>query len=244
MKNKIISVVLLVLVIGSSVVIHASENVLAITQSIHCPVCLEDKTEDKYPLLPIFQCKGPDGRPFRHFVCPECIETSRYRISACPECRASRISPLTSGQQQILQDLAPEQRALQGRVAALLETLDGVGVDLVGARLIGARLRSARLGGANLTNASLGYANLTFADLSGTNLSNANLREAYLICANLTNANLTNANLTNANCAEANFLGTDLSRVVSLRGARFRKVRGLSPENRAYAVANGAIVED
>ncbi len=262
MKNKVISVGLLVLVIGNSVVIHASENVLATVQEIECPVCLEKKTRKEYSLLPIFQCRGQDGEPFRHFVCSKCIETSdgmrEGRISVCPECKAPRISLLT-----------PEQQPLQARVATLLETLNGVSADLrgadlicanlrnailIGANLIDALLHEADLRGANLTNADLRGANLIIADLTNANLMGVNLTNAGLVGADLTNANLMGVNLTNvsligahlhgANLTQANLTGTNLSKVADLEGARFIRTRGLSPENRAYAIAHGAIVED
>ncbi len=303
MKNKIISVGLLVLVIGNSVVIHASENVRAITQSIHCPVCFEDKAKDDYSLLPIFQCKELNGEPFRHFVCLDCMKAGNF--SACPECRAPRII----NQHQPVALTPEQQQSLQARIATLLETLNGVSADLVGANLIRKDLMCANLTRANLTNANLRganlihanlddvdlrgayltnadlrgaylrYANLTSADLRGANLTSADLRgtnltsvdligvnltDADLRGTNLTSADLRGANLTNvdlrdadldganldgayldgANLRGVNLRGTDLSRVADLEGARFIRTRGLSPENRAYAIAHGAIVED
>ena len=241
MKNKIISVGLLMLVIGNSVVVHASENVLATVQLIHCPVCFEDKTKNDYSSLPIFQCRGLDGEPFRHFVCSDCMGRSGGRISVCPECRAPRI---IDQHQPVV--LAPEQQqALQEHAAAILfEIFNGIGVDLSNANLIFANLTFANLRGANLRGANLTNADLRGASLISVDLTNSDLTNADLTSADLINADLTNANLTNANLTLANLTGTDLSRVADLEGARFIRIRGLSPENRAYAIAHGAIVED
>ncbi len=229
--------VVLMLVIGNSVVVHGADRVLAITQSICCPVCLEDKTEDMYSLLPIFQCKGPDGRPLRHFVCSECIDTSdgmeEGRISVCPECRAPRIID----QRQPVA-LTLEQQALQARVAILLETLNGVSADLRFANLMNADLRGAHLRGADLTNADLAganltnadltradldYADLSYADLGGVNLTNAGLSFADLKGADLTNANLEEARLVMANLEEVNLTRADL-RFSDLRSANLTRV--------------------
>ena len=74
------------------------QSVKALTRSIQCPICLEDKTEDVgYALLPTFDCKDQDGRPFRHYTCRSCTQMILQNPEArCPECRAAKIRAIAA----------------------------------------------------------------------------------------------------------------------------------------------------
>lgn len=93
------------------------------------------------------------------------------------------------------------------------------GVDLSGANLSGADLRGAVMSDADLSVADLSGANLHGADLSGARLENANLSESNLVEVDLTGTYLAGAQLIN---------------LISIDGADFTGVSGLSKESTDY----------
>ena len=137
--------------------------------------------------------------------------------------------------------------------------LDGVdlrGADLTDADLTGSDLSQANLhgviafatvlSGVDLNNSDLSGADLRGADLSGSDLTSANLSGANLHGADLRNARLENANLSGANLREANLTGTvlqgaQISNLISIEGADFTGVSGLSSESAEYlaSIAGG-----
>ena len=138
--------------------------------------------------------------------------------------------------------------------------LDGVdlrGADLSGADLTGSDLSQADLHGViasaavlsqvDLSNSVLSGADLRGADLSGSDLTSTNLSGANLHGADLRNARLENANLSGANLREANLTGSALrgvqfTNLISIEGADFTGVTGLSHESAEYlvSIARGA----
>jgi uncharacterized protein YjbI with pentapeptide repeats len=137
------------------------------------------------------------------------------------------------------------------RGAAIKEAdLDGVdlrGADLSEADLSGSDLSQANLhgviapeaifSGANLSDADLSGSDLTATDLSGSNLHGADLRNAKLDHANLSGANLRFVNLTGAAVQNA-----QLTNLISIEGADFTDVTGLSSESAEYlaSIADGS----
>lgn len=85
----------------------------------------------------------------------------------------------------------------------------------------------------NLRGIDLSTTDLSKLDLSCANLSNANLRGADLSKADLTKADLRGADLTGAD-----FTGTDL------RGANLTRTIGLTADQRAVFMKQGAIVNE
>ncbi|MCB9779045.1 MAG: pentapeptide repeat-containing protein [Alphaproteobacteria bacterium] len=131
--------------------------------------------------------------------------------------------------------------------------------SLTGSKLHEGRLRRARLDGADLRRviardldleaAVLGGADLSDARLDGAILLEADLRGACLVRAELSRADLRGTVLAGADLTQADLSGSDLSGA-DLSGAtlqdlrwhraRISGVRGLSPEQRATALAAGA----
>ena len=147
------------------------------------------------------------------------------------------------------------------RGAAIKEAdLDGVdlrGADLSEADLTGSDLSHGDLHGViasetvlsevDLSNTDLSGADLRGADLSGSDLTSANLSGTNLHGADLRNAKLESANLSGANLREANLTGTalkgaELTNLISIEGADFTDVSGLSNESAEYlaSIAGGA----
>jgi len=114
--------------------------------------------------------------------------------------------------------------------------------DLTDADLRGADLTGAHLFRADLTGTDLRGANLRGADLTGADLFRGDLREADLREADLRVADLTGADLTGANLREADLFRVDL-RNTKLDKAKLQEAR-LTPDQRAYAQAQGAILDD
>ncbi len=200
---------------------------LAIVQEIQCMICLDEKTEDKCSLLPTFQCKDTNKKPFRHFVCRDCLP-GLNSTEKCPMCRAPRIDGFV-----VPQDTwNPEHRA------RLLATGNGVAANLRWVDLEDVDLRNSSLMGADLTDAYLMRVNLSSASLIGANLSDASLFYAKLIGTNLTGANLADVFLINTDLTDVVLTGADLT------NAYFIHVHGLSLENKIYAESHGAIVSD
>ena len=147
------------------------------------------------------------------------------------------------------------------RRAAIREAdLDGVdlrGADLSGADLTGSDLSQANLhgviapdvilsgvdlshavlSGADLRGADLSGSDLTATDLSGSNLHGADLRNTKLDQANLSGANLHGVNFTGAALRDA-----QLTNLISIEGADFTDVSGLSTESAEYlaSIASGS----
>ena len=118
-----------------------------------------------------------------------------------------------------------------------LSQADLHGVIAFATVLSGVDLSNTDLSGADLRGADLSSSDLTSANLSGTNLHAADLRAAKLEDANLSGANLSGANLTGAFLQAA-----QLTNLISIEGADFTGVSGLSGESAEYlaSIAGGA----
>ncbi len=92
---------------------------------------------------------------------------------------------------------------------------------------------------ANLQDANLEGANLEGVDFQAVNLWGANLKRANLQKADLQEANLKVSDLQGANLNKANLQGADLWKA-DLRGATFVGSRGLTREQMADAIVDGA----
>ena len=147
------------------------------------------------------------------------------------------------------------------RRAAIREAdLDGVdlrGADLSGADLTGSDLSQANLhgviapdvilSGVDLSHAVLSGADLRGADLSGSDLTSTDLSGSNLHGADLRNTKLDHANLSGANLHGVNFTGAalqdaQLTNLISIEGADFTDVSGLSTESAEYlaSIASGS----
>ena len=147
------------------------------------------------------------------------------------------------------------------RRAAIREAdLDGVdlrGADLSGADLTGSDLSQANLhgviapdvilSGVDLSHAVLSGADLRGADLSGSDLTSTDLSGSNLHGADLRNTKLDQANLSGANLHGVNFTGAalrdaQLTNLISIEGADFTDVSGLSTESAEYlaSIASGS----
>ena len=111
------------------------------------------------------------------------------------------------------------------------------GVIAPGSALIGVDLSNTDLSAADLRGADLSGSDLTSTNLSGTNLNGADLRNAKL-----ENANLSGANLRYANLGGASLEGAQLTHLISIEGADFTDVSGLSDEAYEYlnSIASGS----
>ncbi len=111
------------------------------------------------------------------------------------------------------------------------------GVIAPGSALIGVDLSNTDLSAADLRGADLSGSDLTSTNLSGTNLNGADLRNAKL-----ENANLSGANLRHANLGGASLQGAQLTHLISIEGADFTDVSGLSDEAYEYlnSIASGS----
>jgi uncharacterized protein YjbI with pentapeptide repeats len=128
-----------------------------------------------------------------------------------------------------------------------LSQADLSGSDLSQANLQGVLAPESVLYGVDLSNTDLSAADLRGADLRGsdltsTNLSGTNLHGADLRDAKLENANLSGANLRSVNLAGAALQGTQLTHLISIEGADFTDVSGLSDEVAEYlnSIASGS----
>ncbi len=147
------------------------------------------------------------------------------------------------------------------RRAAIREAdLDGVdlrGADLSGADLTGSDLSQANLhgviapdvilSGVDLSHAVLSGADLRGADLSGSDLTATDLSGSNFHGADLRNTKMDHANLSGANLHGVNFTGAalrdaQLTNLISIEGADFTDVSGLSTESAEYlaSIASGS----
>ncbi len=132
---------------------------------------------------------------------------------------------------------------LDGKGGYQRDRLNGIRVVNLGTMLEGADLHGTLLRGVDFSEASLERANLRDCDLSHTNLCGANLRNADLRGADLYRALLFVGSLQTASPAQPGKKpdfksGAYAGAIVA--GADFRRVRRLSPEQRAYLAAWGA----
>ncbi len=138
------------------------------------------------------------------------------------------ISDLTLNEEGLLEDWPQERAIAEGRTAAILSSVDGVGKAkilrfLSQSRLLTPLKRDNRLGRAML-DGSGGYAEdrpygtrvinlgvmLAGADLSGQDLRWTDLSDANMVRANLSRSDLVKANLSRTILYEANLAGADL----------------------------------
>ena len=125
---------------------------------------------------------------------------------------------------------------------ATLDRTDLRRAKLGNATLIGARaLKGLDLRGAVLSRAKLTGASLWDAQLQGAKLDGAMLRQAHFTNSNLSNVDLTGADLSEVEFWSVDFTGSNVQDSVSLQGATFRGVTGLSAEQiKACVQAGGA----
>ena len=114
--------------------------------------------------------------------------------------------------------------------------------DLHGVIAFATVLSAVDLSNTDLSGADLRGADLSGSDLTSANLSGSNLHDADLRNAKLENANLSGANLRGANLTEAFLQGAQLTNLISIEGADFTGVSGLSSESAEYlaSIASGA----
>lgn len=139
--------------------------------------------------------------------------------------------------------------------AAFLYAAELVDANLSDARLDGADLHDADLTSAILARTVLKKANLRKAILTSATLIRADFQKADLTSAKLIGADLTEADLTSATVSNVDLTGADLrgaklkgiigwKEVRSFKDANIYGVKGLSPENREYAIKRGAVEID
>jgi uncharacterized protein YjbI with pentapeptide repeats len=132
---------------------------------------------------------------------------------------------------------------LDGKGGYQRDRVNGIRVVNLGTMLEGADLHGTSLRGVDFSDASLEGADLRDCDLSHTNLCGANLRNADLRGADLYRALLFVGSLQTASPVQPGQkpdfkTGAYAGAIVA--GADFRRVRRLSPEQRAYLAAWGA----
>ncbi len=128
-----------------------------------------------------------------------------------------------------------------------LSEADLSGSDLSQANLHGVIARDVILSGVDLSHAVLSGADLRGADLSGSDLTATDLSGSNFHGADLRNTKMDHANLSGANLHGVNFTGAalrdaQLTNLISIEGADFTDVSGLSTESAEYlaSIASGS----
>ncbi|MDY6937979.1 MAG: pentapeptide repeat-containing protein [Cyanobacteriota bacterium] len=174
------------------------------------------------------------------------------------------VSDLALNDEGLLEDWPQERAIAEGRTAAILSSVDGVGkakiIRFLSQSKLLTPLRRDRLLGRPILDGRGGYAEdrangtrvidlgvmLAGADLSGNDLRWTELSNANLVRANLSRCDLVKANLARAILYEANLVGADL------KGTRlfYGTAQTATPRSRTEAPDHqtgertGAVIED